>query len=141
TAGGGPTRPCTAATRGLGRRTPASCPGGEMPRDPEAARRATAARVATPLALDPTAAAAGIVEIANAHMIGAMRLVSVQRGYDPRDFVLVAFGGAGPLHANALAPQLSISAVLVPPNPGIASAVGMLRTDLRHQFLATRPVH
>src|SRR5213079_989802 len=82
--------------------------------------------------------AAGIVELANAHMIGAMRLVSVQRGYDPRQFVLVAFGGAGPLHANALARELGIPAVLVPPNPGIASAVGMLMTDLRHEFVTTR---
>jgi len=71
-------------------------------------------------------------------MIGAMRLVSVQRGYDPRDFVLVAFGGAGPLHANALARELGIPTVLVPPSPGIASAVGMLVTDLRHEFVATR---
>jgi N-methylhydantoinase A len=71
-------------------------------------------------------------------MIGAMRLVSVQRGYDPRDFVLVAFGGAGPSHANALARELGIPTVLVPPSPGIASAVGMLATDLRHEFVATR---
>jgi N-methylhydantoinase A len=94
--------------------------------------------VAAPLGLDPLAAASGIVEIANAHMIGAMRLVSVQRGYDPRDFVLVAFGGAGPLHANALARELSIPTVLVPPSPGIASALGMLATDIRHEFVATR---
>src|SRR5207302_2140376 len=114
--------------------------GGEMPLDAEAARRAIVERVAAPLALDPLAAAAGIVEIANAHMIGAMRLVSVQRGYDPRRFVLVAFGGAGPLHANALARELGFPAVLVPPNPGIASAVGMLMTDLRHEFVTTRRV-
>src|SRR5262249_27069932 len=63
---------------------------------------------------------------------------SVQRGYDPRDFVLVAFGGAGPLHANALARELGIPTVLVPPSPGIASAVGMLVTDIRHEFVATR---
>src|SRR5256885_1410138 len=71
-------------------------------------------------------------------MIGAMRLVSVQRGYDPRRFVLVAFGGAGPLHANALARELGIPTVLVPPNPGIASPVGMLMTDIRHEFVTTR---
>jgi N-methylhydantoinase A len=65
-------------------------------------------------------------------------LVSVQRGYDPRDFVLVAFGGAGPLHANALARELGIPTVLVPPSPGIASALGMLATDIRHEFVATR---
>ena len=92
-----------------------------MALDGDAARRAIAERVATPLALDVVGAAAGIVDIANAHMIGAMRLVSVQRGYDPREFVLVAFGGAGPLHANALARELGIPTVIVPPNPGIAS--------------------
>ena len=109
-----------------------------MTLDADAARRAIASRVAAPLGLDPLAAASGIVEIANAHMIGAMRLVSVQRGYDPRDFVLVAFGGAGPLHANALARELGIPTVLVPPSPGIASAIGMLATDIRHEFVATR---
>jgi len=135
---GGTTPTITDANLVLGRLNPAFFLGGEMALDTEAARRAIAERVATPLRLDPLAAAAGIVEIANAHMIGAMRLVSVQRGYDPRDFVLVAFGGAGPLHANALARELGIPAVLVPLNPGIASAVGMLMTDLRHEFVTTR---
>jgi len=137
--GRGGTRPTiTDANLALGRLNPSFFLGGEMALDAEAARRAIAERVATPLGLDPLAAAAGIVEIANAHMIGAMRLVSVQRGYDPRRFVLVAFGGAGPLHANALARELGIPSVLVPPNPGIASAVGMLMTDIRHEFVTTR---
>ena len=137
---GGTTPTITDANLVLGRLNPAFFLGGEMALDAGAARKAIADRVAAPLALDPIAAAAGIVEIANAHMIGAMRLVSVQRGYDPRQFVLVAFGGAGPLHANALARELGIPAVLVPPNPGIASAVGMLMTDLRHEFVTTRRV-
>ena len=137
---GGTTPTITDANLVLGRLNPAFFLGGEMTLDAAAARKAIADRVAAPLALDPIAAAAGIVEIANAHMIGAMRLVSVQRGYDPRQFVLVAFGGAGPLHANALARELGIPAVLVPPNPGIASAVGMLMTDLRHEFVTTRRV-
>ena len=103
---GGATPTITDANLVLGRLNPAYFLGGEMALDADAAaprhrRRRRRARSA----LDPIAAAAGIVEIANAHMIGAMRLVSVQRGYDPRDFVLVAFGGAGPLHANALAPR------------------------------------
>jgi N-methylhydantoinase A len=135
---GGLTPTITDANLVLGRINPLFFLGGEMALDSEAARRAIAERVAAPLALDPLAAASGIVEIANAHMIGAMRLVSVQRGYDPRDFVLVAFGGAGPLHANALARELGIPTVLVPPSPGIASAVGMLVTDIRHEFVATR---
>ena len=117
---------------------PAYFLGGEMALDVEAARRAITERRRRAAGPRSHAAAGGIVEIANAHMIGAMRLVSVQRGYDPRDFVLVAFGGAGPLHANALARDLGIPAVLVPPNPGIASAVGMLMTDLRHEFVTTR---
>ncbi|HTO13040.1 MAG TPA: hydantoinase/oxoprolinase family protein [Candidatus Binatia bacterium] len=137
---GGATPTITDANLVLGRLNPAFFLGGEMALDAEAARRAVTERVAAPLALDPVAAAAGIVEIANAHMIGAMRLVSVQRGYDPRRFVLVAFGGAGPLHANALARELGIPSVLVPPNPGIASAVGMLMTDIRHEFVTTRRV-
>jgi N-methylhydantoinase A len=135
---GGATPTITDANLALGRLDPSFFLGGEMTLDADAARRAIAQRVAAPLALDPLAAASGIVEIANAHMIGAMRLVSVQRGYDPRDFVLVAFGGAGPLHANALARELGIPTVLVPPSPGIASAVGMLVTDIRHEFVATR---
>jgi N-methylhydantoinase A len=135
---GGVTPTITDANLALGRLNPSFFLGGEMALDAGAARRAIAERVAAPLGLDPLAAAAGIVEIANAHMIGAMRLVSVQRGYDPRRFVLVAFGGAGPLHANALARELGIPSVLVPPNPGIASAVGMLMTDIRHEFVTTR---
>ena len=135
---GGATPTITDANLALGRLNPSFFLGGEMTLDADAARRAIAQRVAAPLGLDPLAAASGIVEIANAHMIGAMRLVSVQRGYDPRDFVLVAFGGAGPLHANALARELGIPTVLVPPSPGIASAVGMLVTDIRHEFVATR---
>jgi N-methylhydantoinase A len=135
---GGATPTITDANLALGRLNPSFFLGGEMTLDAGAAHRAIAGRVAAPLDLDPLAAASGIVEIANAHMIGAMRLVSVQRGYDPRDFVLVAFGGAGPLHANALARELGIPTVLVPPSPGIASAVGMLVTDIRHEFVATR---
>jgi N-methylhydantoinase A len=135
---GGTTPTITDANLALGRLDPGFFLGGEMRLDADAARRAVTERVAAPLGLDPLAAASGIVEIANAHMIGAMRLVSVQRGYDPRDFVLVAFGGAGPLHANALARELAIPTVLVPPSPGIASAVGMLATDIRHEFVATR---
>ncbi len=135
---GGAIPTITDANLALGRLDPAFFLGGEMALDAGAARRAIVERVAGPLGLDPLVAASGIVEIANAHMIGAMRLVSVQRGYDPRDFVLVAFGGAGPLHANALARELGIPTVLVPPSPGIASALGMLVTDIRHEFVATR---
>ena len=135
---GGTTPTITDANVVLGRLNPSFFLGGEMVLDADAARAAIVDRVAAPLGLDPLAAANGIVEIANAHMIAAMRLVSVQRGYDPRDFVLVAFGGAGPLHAGALAHALGIPTVLVPPSPGIATAIGMLSTDVRHEFVATR---
>ena len=77
----------------------------------------------------------GIVEIANANMVGALRLISVQRGFDPRDFVLVAYGGAGPMHANALARELQIPTVLVPPSPGGTSALGLLVSDIKHDYV------
>jgi N-methylhydantoinase A len=135
---GGATPTITDANLLLGRLNPEFFLGGEIALDLEAGREAITARCGRPLGLDPLQAASGIVEIANAHMMGAIRLISVQRGYDPRDFVLVAFGGAGPLHANALARELGIPTVLIPPSPGIASALGMLMTDLTHEFVATR---
>ncbi len=135
---GGTTPTITDANLVLGRLNPAFFLGGEIALAIDASRQAILSQCATPLGLDLLQAAHGIIEIANAHMIGAMRLISVQRGYDPRDFVLVAFGGAGPLHANAVARELDIPTVLVPPSPGIASALGMLMTDIKHEFVATR---
>ena len=122
----------------LGRLNPAYFLGGELSLDPAAAQTAMETHIAAPLGMDPIRAAEGVVEIANAGMIAAMRLISVQRGYDPREFTLVAFGGAGPLHACALADELRITSVLVPPSPGVASAVGLLMTDIKHEFVATR---
>jgi N-methylhydantoinase A len=135
---GGTTPTITDANLLLGRLNPDFFLGGELALDAGASRDAMTARCAQALGLDPVQAANGIVEIANAHMVGAIRLVSVQRGYDPRDFVLVAFGGAGPLHANALARELGLPTILIPPSPGIASALGLLMTDLKHEFVATR---
>ncbi len=94
-------------------------------------------KIGAHLNLDPTAAAAAIVRVANDKMAGAIRLVSLQRGRDPRDFVLFAFGGAGPLHAVALARELAIPTVLVPARPGITSALGCLVADVRHDFVRT----
>ena len=111
--------------------------GGEMRLDEEAARRAIQARCADPLGLDVLEVALGIVEIANNAMVGALRRISVQRGHDPRDFVLVAFGGAGPVHANRLAAELDIPTVLVPMSPGTTSAMGLLVTDIKHDHSAT----
>ena len=82
--------------------------------------------------------AQGIVSVVTANMARAIRVVSVQRGHDPRDYTLAAFGGAGPLHAARLARELEIARILVPRNPGILCAMGLLLTDLRADFAATR---
>jgi N-methylhydantoinase A len=121
----------------LGRLNPAYFLGGEMRLDVEGARAAIEERCAKPLGLGVTEAAHGIVEIANAAMVNALNLISVKRGYDPRDFVLVAFGGAGPVHANALARDAEMPTVLVPPSPGLFSATGLLATDLKRDAATT----
>jgi N-methylhydantoinase A/oxoprolinase/acetone carboxylase beta subunit/N-methylhydantoinase B/oxoprolinase/acetone carboxylase alpha subunit len=94
-------------------------------------------RVGAPLSLDATAAAEAIVRVGNDKMAGAIRMVTLERGHDPRDFALFAFGGAGPLHAVALARELSIPTVIVPLLPGITSAMGCLLADMRHDFVRT----
>src|SRR5260370_5357906 len=109
-----------------------------MELDVEAATRAIHQRCALPLDIPAIAAANGIIEIANAAMVNALRLISVQRGYDPRDFVLVAFGGGGPVHANRIAAELGMPLILIPPSPGVFSAMGLLVTDLKHDFAVTR---
>ncbi len=96
------------------------------------------AGLATRLGMDPMATAQGILAVVTANMARAIRVISVQRGYDPRDYTLVAFGGAGPLHAARLARELEIGRVLVPRNPGILCAMGLLLTDLRADFSTTR---
>jgi N-methylhydantoinase A len=111
--------------------------GGKLTLDVEAARRAVGERVGRPLGMDAVAAAEAIVEVANANMGDALRLISIQRGYDPRDFALVAFGGAGPLHAADLAREMSIPTVIVPANPGTLSALGCLLVKMRHDLTKT----
>jgi N-methylhydantoinase A len=108
--------------------------GGAMTLDRAAAERAIADHVGEPLGLGLVEAAEAIIQVANANMADAVRLISIRRGYDPREFCLVAFGGAGPLHGAALARELSIPTVLVPPSPGITSALGCLLVDVRHDF-------
>jgi N-methylhydantoinase A len=107
--------------------------GGAVALDPKAAETAIG-RVADPLELDTTDAARAVIRVANANMADAVRLISIRRGYDPREFALVVFGGAGALHGAALAKELSIPTVLVPPNPGITSALGCLLVDVRHDL-------
>jgi N-methylhydantoinase A len=121
----------------LGRLNPRYFLGGEMDLDVEGARTAIEERCARPLGLDVTQAAHGIVEIANAAMVNALHLISVQRGYDPRDFVLVGFGGAGPVHANAIARDAEMPTLLIPRSPGIFSATGLLTTDLKRDAAVT----
>src|SRR5207248_4162726 len=99
-----------------------------------AAERAIEEHVAGPLGLGVVEAADAVIKVANANMADAVRLISIRRGYDPREFCLVAFGGAGPLHGAALAEELSIPTVLVPPSPGITSAFGCLLVDVRHDL-------
>ena len=108
--------------------------GGAMKLDRAAAERSIASAIAEPLGLERDEAASAIIEVANANMADAVRLISIRRGYDPREFALVVFGGAGPLHGAALASELSIPTVLVPPNPGITSALGCLLVDVRHDL-------
>ncbi|MFZ1341037.1 MAG: hydantoinase/oxoprolinase family protein [Paracoccaceae bacterium] len=103
----------------------------------KAARAAMQAQIATPLGLSVEAAAEAVVTIANTHMAGAIRMVSISMGADPRDFALFAFGGAGPLHAVALARELAVPKVLVPARPGITNALGCVVADLRHDFVRT----
>ena len=121
----------------LGRLDPNYFAGGEMTLDTEAANNAISEYCAEPLGLSIEAAAHGIVEIANTAMVNALRLVSVQRGHDPRDFILMGFGGAGPAHVVRLAEQAGIPQVLIPAEPGTTSALGLLVTDVRMESSAT----
>ncbi|MEO8898686.1 MAG: hydantoinase/oxoprolinase family protein [Candidatus Dormibacter sp.] len=115
---------------------PPSLLGGEMVLDRDAATAAVR-RVADALGLSVERAAAGIIDIVNENMFGALRLVSVQKGYDPRDFALVAFGGAGPLHANALGRLMGSWPVIIPPSPGVLCAYGDATTRVRNEASRT----
>jgi N-methylhydantoinase A len=134
---GGKEPTITDANLVLGRLDPDYFAGGEMALDRDASRDAIRKQCADPLGLSVEEAAHGIVEIANTAMVNALRLVSVQRGHDPRDFMLVGFGGAGPAHAVRLAEQAGIPRVLIPLGPGTASALGLLVTDVRMEGSAT----
>jgi N-methylhydantoinase A len=115
----------------LGRMNPQRILGGRMQVDRHAAETAISTTVCDWTGLSLIDAASGIVDVVNANMVRATRLVSVERGYDPRDFTLMAFGGAGPLHAVAVAQELGIPWVLVPPSPGTLCSLGLLVTDIR----------
>jgi len=110
--------------------------GGGLNLDVDAAEKAILRGIADRLELDTDTAASNIIQVANANMADAVRLLSIRRGYDPRDFVLVVCGGAGALHGAALAKELNIPTVVVPPHPGITSAQGCLLVDIRHDLSA-----
>src|SRR5438270_1075195 len=135
--GGGKEPTITDANVVLGRLDPENFLGGTMKLDAEGAARGIAEKIAKPLKMDMVAAAQAIVDIAIAKMSLAVREVSVEKGYDPRDFALVASGGAGPLHVIAIARELHIPSVIVPLFPSHFSALGMLLADERHDFIRT----
>jgi len=121
----------------LGRLNPEALLAVDHPVSLDDIRRVFARELGEKLGLDAEGAAAAVLRIANDHMAGALRLVSLSRGHDPRDFALFAFGGAGPLHASALAKELGIPRVLVPARPGITNALGCLAADVRHDYVNT----
>ena len=118
--------------------------GGALTLDVDAARSAIQDRIAGPLGLDLHRAAHGILQIVNYNMMGAIRNVSVERGHDPRNFALVAFGGAGPMHSISVARLLDMTTVIAPPSPGVASAYGLLVADFKNDYARTsvqKPPH
>ncbi|ETW95164.1 MAG: hypothetical protein ETSY1_31775 [Candidatus Entotheonella factor] len=139
--GRGGTRPTvTDVNVVLGRLNPRGLLGGRMTIDPERAHAAVERDLSDPLQLDTVTAAAGVLDIVNANMMGALRVISVEQGADPREFALVAFGGAGPLHAADVARRIGMRHVVIPPRPGLLSAMGLLHADRRGDFSLTRLV-
>ena len=122
----------------LGRLNPQALLGGRMAMHAERARAVIEDELVPKLKVDLVRAAAGVLEIINVNMIGAVRVISIEQGVDARDFTLVAFGGAGPLHAADIARAMGIRNVLVPPRPGLLSALGLLHADVRGDFSLTR---
>jgi N-methylhydantoinase A len=134
---GGTQATVTDANVVLGYLNPEYFLGGKMKIFPERSREAIEA-LAQRLDLAPVAVAHGIYELANARMGSALRLITVQRGIDPREFALVAFGGAGPIHVVKVAEQFRIPTIIIPPSPGVASAFGLLVSDVAYDFVTTQ---
>ena len=132
---GGSAATVTDANLVLGRLDPKLFHGGRTPLDVAAARKAVAA-IGDPLGLSPEEAALGIIKVVNANMVKGIATVTVQRGIDVREFALLSFGGAGGVHAIELADALEMAEVIVPPMPGVFSAVGLLAADVRHDYVA-----
>ena len=136
--GKGGTSPTVSDANLLLGRIPPHLLDGEIPLDRTAAEDAVRSAVADPLGIDSETAARGIVNLVNSGMTGALKVMSVERGLDPRDFALAAFGGAGPVHGADLMRSLGAACLLVPRYPGILCALGLLTTDLRYDFAITR---
>ncbi|MCV3239447.1 hydantoinase/oxoprolinase family protein [Mesorhizobium sp. ZC-5] len=134
---GGQEPTITDANLVLGRLDPKKLLAVDNPVTVEAVRAIFVDRIGRPAKLDGVQAAGAVLRLANLKMAGAIRMVSVAKGHDPRDFALFAFGGAGPLHATALARELGLPKVLVPARPGITNALGCVVADLRHDFVNT----
>src|SRR5262249_56267294 len=127
----------TDANVALGRIAAGRCLGGAMPLDAAAAARAIDDALGAALGLGTASAAAGVVRLADVKMALAVRSITTERGLDPRDYALVAYGGGGPLHALAIARELGVPRVVIPPSPSTFSPWGMLATDLRHDLVRT----
>ena len=136
---GGTDATVTDANVALGRLSGGSLIGGAMTVYPEKSEEALTT-LGAKVGLNTVDVAAGIIEIVNVNMMGAVRVVSIERGEDPRNCALVAFGGAGPLHAVEIAQEIGIARVVVPPRPGIMSAIGLVDADRRGDFSVTRLV-
>jgi len=132
---GGKHPACTDADLVLGYLEPSFFAGGKLPLDVEGARTAIEERIAAPLGIDLQEAAAGMYRVINANMANGVREITVKRGLDPREFVMVVAGGAGPLHACMIASELEIPTLLVPSTASILCATGMLLCDLQHDFV------
>jgi N-methylhydantoinase A/oxoprolinase/acetone carboxylase beta subunit len=136
---GGADPTVTDASLVLGYLDPHYFAGGSVKLDPEKARAAIETKIARPLGLSPEEAALGIHRVVNAQMVEGIRLVSIRQGFDPRRFTLVALGGAGPIHATALAGELKIRQVVIPRYPGVLSAAGLLAAKIEHEVSAAFP--
>ncbi|WP_149538248.1 hydantoinase/oxoprolinase family protein [Siccirubricoccus phaeus] len=134
---GGTLPTVTDANVALGYLAPDALLDGDLAMDKPAAEAAIQQHIAGPLGLSVVEAAARIVEVVNANMHQALRIVSVERGHDPREFSLMAFGGAGPIHAVALAEELDIPEVIIPPAPGAFSALGLVSSDIKRDYART----
>jgi N-methylhydantoinase A len=137
---GGTEPSCSDADLVLGYLDPGFFAGGRITLDKEAARTAIGEKIGRPLGMTPEQAAAGMYEVINVSMASAVREIAVKAGYDPRDFPLVTAGGAGPNHACMIALALNIPEILVPKESSIFCAAGMLRSDLKHDFVRTYPI-